>query len=54
MFKILDRYIVREILLPLFLGLLVLTFVLMMPPILQNAEQLIEKGVPWPVILRVQ
>ncbi|OFW17536.1 MAG: hypothetical protein A3F69_05280 [Acidobacteria bacterium RIFCSPLOWO2_12_FULL_66_10] len=51
--KILDRYIAREILLPLFLGLLMLTFVLMMPPILQNGERLIEKGVAWPIILRV-
>ncbi len=30
-----------------------LTFVLMMPPILQNAERLIAKGVPWTVIMRV-
>jgi LPS export ABC transporter permease LptF/LPS export ABC transporter permease LptG len=51
--KILDRYIAREILLPLFLGLLVFTFVLMMPPILQNGERLIEKGVAWPIIFRV-
>jgi LPS export ABC transporter permease LptF/LPS export ABC transporter permease LptG len=51
--KILDRYIVREILPPLVLALLPLTFVLMMPPMLQNAAALIEKGVPWTVVLRV-
>src|SRR5882724_11671829 len=51
--KILDRYLVREIVPPLLLALLGLTFVLMMPPILQNAEKLIAKGVSWPVILRV-
>ena len=50
---ILDRYLVREILVPFGLWLLLLTFVLMMPPILQNAEQLIAKGVAWPTILRV-
>src|SRR5206468_12044331 len=50
---ILDRYLVREILLPFFLSLLLLTFVLMMPPIMQNAEQLIAKGVGWPIIVRV-
>jgi LPS export ABC transporter permease LptG/LPS export ABC transporter permease LptF len=51
--KILDRYLVREIVPPLLLALLGLTFVLMMPPILGNAEKLIAKGVSWPVILRV-
>ena len=51
--KILDRYLVREIVPPLLLALVGLTFVLMMPPILVNAEKLIAKGVSWPVILRV-
>jgi len=51
-FKILDRYLVREIVLPLCLGLLVLTFVLMMPPILKDAEKLIAKGVAWQPIIR--
>ena len=51
--RILDRYLVREILLPFFLWLLLLTFVLMMPPIMQHAEQLIAKGVAWPIVVRV-
>ena len=51
--KILDRYLVREIVPPMLLALLGLTFVLMMPPILQNAEKLIAKGVSWTIILRV-
>src|SRR5213594_2299353 len=51
--KILDRYLLREILLPFFLWLLLLTFVLIIPPILQNAEQLIAKGVAWPIVLSV-
>ena len=51
--KILDRYLVREIVPPMLVALVGLTFVLMMPPILQNAERLIAKGVPWTIILRV-
>jgi hypothetical protein len=50
--KILDRYLVREIVPPLLMALLGLTFVLMMPPILQNAERLIAKGVSWSIIFR--
>ena len=50
--KILDRYLVREILPPLLMALVGLTFVLMMPPILQNAERLIAKGVSWSIIFR--
>jgi LPS export ABC transporter permease LptF/LPS export ABC transporter permease LptG len=51
--KILDRYLVRSIVPPMLVALVGLTFVLMMPPILQNAERLIAKGVPWTVIMRV-
>ncbi len=51
--KILDRYLVRAIVPPMLVALVGLTFVLMMPPILQNAERLIAKGVPWTIIMRV-
>jgi LPS export ABC transporter permease LptF/LPS export ABC transporter permease LptG len=51
--QILDRYVVREIVPPLLLALLALTFMLIMPPIMQLAAQLIEKGVPWATVLRV-
>src|SRR5215470_17836600 len=51
--RLLDRYLIREILLPFFLWLLLLTFVLIMPPILLNAEQLIAKGVAWSIVVRV-
>jgi lipopolysaccharide export system permease protein len=50
---IFDRYVVRVILLPFFLALVVLTFILLMPPVLENAQQLIEKGVDVPTILRI-
>jgi len=51
--RILDRYIIREIIPPFVIGLLVLTFALMMPPILKNGEALVAKGVAWPTIARV-
>jgi len=51
--KILDRYLVREIVPPFLIALVGLTFVLMMPPIMQNLAALIAKGVPWSGILRV-
>ena len=51
--KTIDRYLVREIVPPALLALIGLTFVLMMPPILLNAERLIAKGVSWTIILRV-
>src|SRR5688572_8319125 len=51
--RILDRYIVREILLPFAIALVVFTFVLIIPFIIELAEQLIAKGVPWLTILRL-
>ena len=47
--KILDRYVVREVLPPLFLSLLIFTFILEIPPVMQQLEQLVSKGVPWSV-----
>src|SRR5947207_9751839 len=43
--RILDRYLIREVVLPSLIALLVLTFVLEIPPILREGEQLIAKGV---------
>lgn len=51
--RTLDRYIVRETLLPFAIALVVFTFVLIIPFILDLAEELIAKGVPWPVILQL-
>ncbi len=53
MLSILDRYLVREMLVPLALGLVVFTFILEIPPILQQGEQLIARGVEWTVVCRV-
>jgi LPS export ABC transporter permease LptF/LPS export ABC transporter permease LptG len=52
-FKILDRYLIREVLLPFFLGLVLLSFVLEIPVILEQGEKLIEKGVDWPTVVKV-
>jgi LPS export ABC transporter permease LptG/LPS export ABC transporter permease LptF len=53
MFRILDRYLIREMLVPLVLGLVVFTFILEIPPILQQGEQLIARGAEWSVVVRV-
>lgn len=52
MLRILDRYLVREIALPFFMGLTVLTFILVLPPILVAGEEFISKGVEWSVVAR--
>lgn len=51
--RILDRYIVREVVTPFLIALLVFTFILIVPFILDLAEQLIAKGVPWPTLLKL-
>lgn len=45
MFKIFDRYIIKEILPPFFIGLLIASFVLLMNQILLLAELFISKGI---------
>ncbi|MEZ5319652.1 MAG: LptF/LptG family permease [Vicinamibacterales bacterium] len=44
--KTLDRYLVRETLMPFLLALAVFTFVLQINPILDQAQKLLAKGVP--------
>ena len=53
MFRILDRYVLREIATPFALTLLMLTFALEIPPILQHGEALIAEGASWDVVVRV-
>ncbi len=53
MFRTLDRYIIRETLAPFALTLLILTFLLQIPTIMEVAEQLIAKGVTLPIIGRI-
>ena len=51
--RLIDRYIIREIVLPFLIALVVLTFLLIIPFIIEQAEQLIAKGVAWPIISRL-
>lgn len=51
--RILDRYMIREVIPPFLLALLVFTFVLIIPFIIDLAEQMIAKGVPSGTILRL-
>ena len=45
MLRTIDRYILRETLPMVFLSLLVLTFMLMIPPLMGQAQDLLTKGV---------
>jgi LPS export ABC transporter permease LptG/LPS export ABC transporter permease LptF len=53
MLRILDRYVLRELMAPFGLSLLLLTFALEIPPILQHGEALIAEGASWGVVVRV-
>ncbi len=48
--RILDRYVIRQTLWPATLGLMVFTFLLIIPTVLKSTEELVAKGVPAPVI----
>ena len=51
--RIIDRYVLREIVPPFLIALLVFTFILIIPFIIELAEQMIAKGVPWGTLLRL-
>ena len=51
--RIIDRYVIREVLPPFLLALLVFTFILIIPFIIDLAEQMIAKGVPGLTILQL-
>ena len=51
--RIIDRYVIREVLGPFVIGLLVFTFLLIIPFLIDYAESFISKGVPVLVVLRV-
>ena len=50
---ILDRYFIRELLLPFLIGLLIFTFLLLLDPLAREGERLIAKGVSWGIVGRV-
>jgi len=51
--RIIDRYVIREIIPPFLLALLVFTFILIIPFIIELAETMIAKGVPTSTILQL-
>ena len=51
--RIIDRYVIREIIPPFLIALLVFTFILIIPFIIDLAEQMIAKGVPWVTLLQL-
>jgi LPS export ABC transporter permease LptF/LPS export ABC transporter permease LptG len=51
--RIIDRYVIREVLPPFLIALLLFTFVLIIPFIIEIAEQMIAKNVPAATILRL-
>ncbi len=53
MLKTLDRYVIREIIPPMFLSLLIFTFILEIPPVMLQLEALVSKGVPWATAGRI-
>ena len=53
MFRTIDRYLIRETLPPFLLVLLVLTFMLEIPPIVEQGEKLLTYGAPATVVARI-
>jgi LPS export ABC transporter permease LptG/LPS export ABC transporter permease LptF len=47
MLKTIDRYVIREVIPPFLLSLLIFTFILELPPVMEELEKLVAKGVPW-------
>ncbi|HXH24597.1 MAG TPA: LptF/LptG family permease, partial [Vicinamibacterales bacterium] len=50
---IIDRYVIRQVVAPLLLGLLVFTFIFIIPLLIEYAEVFIAKGVPAPVVAQI-
>jgi LPS export ABC transporter permease LptG/LPS export ABC transporter permease LptF len=51
--RIIDRYVIREVLWPFTLGLMVFTFILIIPFLIEIAEEFISKGVSPTVVLQI-
>ena len=47
MLRTIDRYVIREVVPPFLLALLIFTFILELPPVMEQLEKLVAKGVPW-------
>jgi LPS export ABC transporter permease LptG/LPS export ABC transporter permease LptF len=53
MIRTIDRYLIRETLSPFILALVVFTFILQIPPVMEEAKKLLEKGVDAWTILKI-
>jgi LPS export ABC transporter permease LptG/LPS export ABC transporter permease LptF len=53
MLRVLDRYVIRSVIPPLLMALLVFTFILILPFLMELAEPLISKGAPASTVLRL-
>jgi len=53
MFRVLDRYVIRSVIPPLLMALLVFTFMLILPFLMELAEPLISKGAPASTVARL-
>ena len=51
--RTLDRYVLREVLPPFLLALLIFTFLLVLPPVMDYLENLLAKGVTWATAARI-
>ena len=51
--RLIDRYVIREVLGPFVIGLLIFTFILIIPFLIDLAEKFISKGVPPAVVLQI-
>ena len=51
--RTLDRYVLREILPPFLLALLIFTFLLVLPPVMEHLENLLAKGITWGTAARI-
>ena len=51
MLRVLDRYVIRSVIPPLLMSLLVFTFILILPFLMELAEPLISKGAPASTVL---
>jgi LPS export ABC transporter permease LptF/LPS export ABC transporter permease LptG len=51
--RIIDRYVIREVVWPFVIGLLIFTFMLIIPYLIDYAESFISKGVATLVVLRI-
>jgi LPS export ABC transporter permease LptG/LPS export ABC transporter permease LptF len=52
-FKTIDRYLIREIIPPAFLALIIFTFLLLIPPVMDQLQNLVAKGVSFGIAMKM-